>query len=114
MAVQFRRRYGVVPSQATPSRRRFGATVVGVPDWWSPSFRHRSEALFSGAVAGLLATPLSMSLGIGVEDAILASSPIGDVVPLPVSFEDCSGAVLALLMMRLQGTYGPICMSLFT
>ena len=100
--VQFRRRYGIIPSQAMPSKSRVGAAVAGVPNRWSPPFRCRLETPFSGVVVGLLATLLSALLGIGVEDVVLASSPISDVVcqrrtaanvvPLPASFEDCSGA----------------------
>ena len=116
--VQFRRRYGIIPSQAMPSKSRFGAAVAGVPNRWSPPFRCRSETPFSGVVVGLLATLLSALLGIGVEDVVLASSPISDVVcqrhaaanvaPLPTSCH-CRHRLriaLAPLMTRLQGTLG--------
>ena len=101
--VQFRRHYGIIPSQAMPSKSHFGATVAGIPNRWSPPFKRRSETPFSGVFVGLLATLLSALLGIGVEDVVLASSPIFDVVcqrrataivvPLPASFEDCSSTV---------------------
>ena len=58
---------------------------------------------------------------ISVEDPVLASSPIGDIVwrcyliahVLPASLEDWSSAILALQMIRLQGTLGLLGCSIY-